>query len=1005
MSLARFLDNSLMAISEFLHNSVCSGCRLSTVADDYTLVADDGTLVTFIELQGAIQLFGAEEFNLAVESIYSSCSSYLKKQGHALQFVIHHDPDGAYEELGRYYNPIKSSAQALGMTVDRIVEDTRRKQAQYTASESVWAVVWTYPYALPPSTEKAARKKASKETLPKSDRYTMPFGHLEELRKTHENFSNAVLSGFSKGKLWADRLDVHKALWAIRKINDPDMTSRNWKARLPGDRLPLHESDDGDEALTGALCPSLKTQLYPRPAITTSETVQIGDYLHKPFCMELAPERPKNFTALYNELIKNGFGWRISYTISGEGLNGTRGKKALAQILSFTSSTNRMLLRSLNELQDMQERGGQCLVTLEMNFDTWVNTRMYRTHEDAQNALSVNFNYFVAAVQSWGTMDVREVVGDPLLPFTSSIPGLSLKTPSNKAIAPFSDVVSTLPFTLAASPWETGSLVLRSIDGRIFPVEQLSSQQASWIEVGGGGMGAGKSVWIGTSNWSFVIQPGLDELPYLGIIDIGPSSAGFIKLLKTVLPKDKQKFVASHKLKMDSKYAINPFDTPVGVRMPFNSHLTFLINLLSVFCTPLDKEAPGDGVTGILRHSIIKAYKDKAGINANRYELNIDRDLDDKIQRLDLAVDEHTCWWDIVDAFFDAGLTHEATLAQRYAVPLLSDVAAFVTDNTLKTMYSYDSDATNQTITAFVERKLCEAYAFYPIFQKPTKFDLGEARIVSLDLDEVAPKGGAEADRQSGVMYLLAKQLLAGNWFFDKSDCEGLPPQYYDYHTDLIAKLQKLPKKLSFDEFHRATRTGPVMRQFIQDIETLSRESRKWLIALAFYSQKLEDMPDTIIELANNVYILGAGSHENQKKIIQKFGLNSACGRALPLLGTPGEAGANFIALMRINGGFLQLLLTNTLGPMMLWGLSSTREDMSVRDALYERCNHQDVLEVLASNYPSGVKSHVANLRLEYANKGIKQDAIETVIQETIDEIQRAGFPAAQSQRGVHLAA
>ena len=48
----------------------------------------------------------------------------------------------------------------------------------------------------------------------------------------------------------------------------------------------------------------------------------------------------------------------------------------------------------------------------------------------------------------------------------------------------------------------------------------------------------------------------------------------------------------------------------------------------------------------------------------------------------------------------------------------------------------------------------------YPILSRVTAFDIGDARVVSLDLDEVAKTGGEAADRQTAVMYMLARYVL-----------------------------------------------------------------------------------------------------------------------------------------------------------------------------------------------------------------------------------------------------
>ena len=60
----------------------------------------------------------------------------------------------------------------------------------------------------------------------------------------------------------------------------------------------------------------------------------------------------------------------------------------------------------------------------------------------------------------------------------------------------------------------------------------------------------------------------------------------------------------------------------------------------------------------------------------------------------------------------------------------------------------------------------------YVVLKEPTHFDLGDAQIVSLDLDEVATRGGEIQDRQSAIMYMLARQCAPAAAF---SSC---PPMW-----------------------------------------------------------------------------------------------------------------------------------------------------------------------------------------------------------------------------------
>ena len=64
-------------------------------------------------------------------------------------------------------------------------------------------------------------------------------------------------------------------------------------------------------------------------------------------------------------------------------------------------------------------------------------------------------------------------------------------------------------------------------------------------------------------------------------------------------------------------------------------------------------------------------------------------------------------------------------------------------------------------------RMISGAVREYPIISQVTKFDLGEARVVSLDLDEVARSGGDAANRQTAVMYMLARYVLGRDFYLN----------------------------------------------------------------------------------------------------------------------------------------------------------------------------------------------------------------------------------------------
>ena len=108
--------------------------------------------------------------------------------------------------------------------------------------------------------------------------------------------------------------------------------------------------------------------------------------------------------------------------------------------------------------------------------------------------------------------------------------------------------------------------------------------------------GSGKSVLSNAMNLSLALQGGLERLPRIAIIDIGPSSSGLISLLQEALPRSKRHLVSYHRLRMTPDYAVNPFDTQLGCRFPTSLERSFLVNFLTLLATPLGADHPYDGI-------------------------------------------------------------------------------------------------------------------------------------------------------------------------------------------------------------------------------------------------------------------------------------------------------------------------------------------------------------------------------------------------------------------------
>ena len=290
-------------------------------------------------------------------------------------------------------------------------------------------------------------------------------------------------------------------------------------------------------------------------------------------------------------------------------------------------------------------------------------------------------------------------------------------------------------------------------------------------------------------------------------------------------------------------------------------------------------------------------------------------------------------------------------LAQRYAMPLLADAASVCRTPSIEDLYEKVTAPTGESLIAAFSRMISSAVREYPILSRVTAFDIGDARVVSLDLDEVAKSGGEAADRRTSVMYMLARYVLARHYYLTEESVNNVLEQYHSYHLERIREIREDPKRIVYDEFHRTANAAAVRNQVIIDM----REGRKWNVQISLLSQSLDDFDEVMVEFATSVFIMDAGPAQTVEKTSKIFGLSETAKVALRTrVHGPREGGGTFIAQFSTKNGISVQLLTLTLGPIELWAFSTTAEDASVRNQLYRHLGPAEARRFLALLFPNG---------------------------------------------------
>lgn len=979
------VDSLLEWLGTSLKTTAIAYCDLEAVDNRHTLVARDGSLLSVIRIEGVQYMVGGEEFERLHDGVTNALATAMGRPGHGAQMVFIYDTETVGAEIKEIFEPAKQTADRLNLELDDLFSEREKVMSHYCAEEKTFIVLWTYPTVLSDQQLSVANKKKiqmiKEEKIPPMRYAQSMVAAIPDLREIHESYIRSTLNEFSTLGLVSNLLDVHTALREARRTIDPDFTSREWSPYLPGDKIPVRMLEGLTNDISEIMWPALPYQMIPRDAENlTQKIARIGDKIYAPMFIELFPKEVKSFTQLFNRVMAANIPWRIAFMMESNGLAGLSLKANMAAILSFTNKSNPLISDAKNLLSYISVNTDDAVVKLKVSLTTWANVG-----EEA--VLRTRSAELAKAVQGWGQCDVTEISGDPFGAVMSSALAISSTSIANASVAPLSDVTYMLPITRPSSPWQQGAVLFRSPDGKPWPYQPGSSLQTTWIDLVYARPGSGKSVLSNAINLGLCLNPGQQRLPRIAIIDIGPSSSGLISLLKEALPKTQRHLVAYHRLRMLENYAINPFDTQLGSRYPTPIERSFLVNFIALLVTPLGSERTYDGMTDMVGMIIDEEYKALADENnPNRYAPEIEKTVDALIPTLDLKIDSHTSWWEITDALFAKGHHHEAILAQRHAMPLLSDAGSICRSPAISDLFGKVTIGTGESLVECFNRMISSAIREYPILARPTRFDLGEARVVSLDLDEVAKTGGEAADRQTAVMYMLARYILAKDYYLTIENVSDMPEQYRTHHRARIMEIREDHKRIVMDEFHRTSKAKAVRDQVIVDM----REGRKWKVEVALLSQSLDDFDEVMIDFATAIFIMDAGPAQSIEKSAKIFGLSETAKYALRhRVHGPRQGGGTFLAQFATKQGMNTQLLTNTLGPVELWAFSTTAEDAFIRNQLYDRIGPRIARQVLAALYPGGsIASVIERRMIELKDSGLlKDDSSKGILQELIDEI------------------
>lgn len=968
------------------------------------MATKDNGLCSMFEVHGTFQHTGAQRLAENIASLFKSTKSGLKGIGQRIDVVYIRDKDRGAEVAKLKIAPLRKAMNQRHLDLNFFLDEQEDSLSKDLVYEKVYVIITTNLISIDKTRQEEAlnrreeRAKKLDSTVFSGDYCQNLLAPIEALRSTHDANVESLHNALNKISS-NTRLSCKAMVQAIRMESAPDFTGERWQPRMVGDRLPIRSTKESPNSfdISHIAYPSIGYQLFPmspEPCKEDRSLVQIGSAIHAPLLVDTPPASPEPFPKLIAALPKE-VPVRLVFTLEtghDQVLSKVHGKKNKAMILAWSSSQTKGIVEAANEIIDTATRG-DIYAAATISACTWGN--------DVKEAQR-NKNILAKTLQNWGGIEVIEEKADSPRAWATTLPGFShpgLRLASEFPY-PIADIFSILPLDRVTSPFDGGPVLCRSLSDTLYSISPTSSRQDTWIDYFFAPPGRGKSVTMSYHNLSFLLNPIYKTLPSIAILDIGPSAENTIRLIQEALPDDQKHIAASFKLRMRKDSAINPFDTPLGCRRPILIDQKVLLRIVEAVLSPTGALA-NIGIPmlsefcSLLVERMYVHYSDEPGLDGKPkiYEEGKDETVDESLVRYGIPVKSgSSTWWSIVDRLFEKDDYAMAIRAQRFAVPTLNDASEVMSEDAI-IRRSFEGVKVNgdQSLFDYVNTMLRTAARDLPVLASETAFDIGNARIIALDLAEVTPQGSQDFEvKQTSIMYLLGRYAVSRNFYRNNDTVDEIPEAYRAYHQREIDDLTQAPKRLMMDEIHRCVKFNSVLSQLVLDC----REGRKFDVQISLASQRLDDLPDELVDLVQNFYVMSLGNDQVASRIIKKLNIHPDVAEAMNIYCQgPGKRGLYHLVLSQIrdegdsedNGSKLDHIVNLKQGTMMLLGQSTTAEDRNVRTRLVRLVGLSSALRMMAKEFPGGkVKPYIENMTKQGAFDDLKGNLYDHLCAEIV---------------------
>src|SRR3989339_1766820 len=168
-----------------MRQTIESFIRIESADDETTLVAKDGSLISYLRVDGSKQVIGEEEYEYLVEGSTIKIGARFDRMSHALQVYFIRDPERIRSHLRHLLRPSYMTSTAIELDLQDLFDERVNHLSDYLSYEECFFVLWTRPSILTKNELNRAMKEIRSKKWVNAGYAQYPLAALDALRTRH----------------------------------------------------------------------------------------------------------------------------------------------------------------------------------------------------------------------------------------------------------------------------------------------------------------------------------------------------------------------------------------------------------------------------------------------------------------------------------------------------------------------------------------------------------------------------------------------------------------------------------------------------------------------------------------------------------------------------------------------------------------------------------------------------------------------------------------------------